>query len=333
VNTFFANLELLTGLCKPYELAKQMGIDLTNPDLERVPSFTLGVVDTSPLEMAEAYATFAARGEHCDARAVTSIEDAEGNLLKEYGSQCNQVMSNAVADTVNDILKGVLAPGGFGEAISMSQEDAGKTGTTQSARAVWFVGHTPNLATAAMVAGANSFGQPIGLEGLIVGGETIYSASGSGTAGPMWGEAMGIVEQYLEDAFFTPPDLSALGGATTTVPSTGGLSVESARRVLEDAGFNVLVGPPVNSEYPEGTVAYSDPGSGTGAPRGTAISIYPSTGFVPAPPPPPGGGGNGGGNGGGGGNDGGHSGGGGGNDGPGGGGDGGGRGGGGGDRD
>ncbi|HYH35033.1 MAG TPA: transglycosylase domain-containing protein, partial [Nocardioides sp.] len=74
VNTFFANLELLTGLCKPYELAKNMGIDLTKPTgdrfgngAERVPTFTLGVVDVSPLEMAEAYATLGARGEHCDA--------------------------------------------------------------------------------------------------------------------------------------------------------------------------------------------------------------------------------------------------------------------------
>ncbi len=78
VNTFFANLELLTGLCQPYELAKSMGIDLTNPDRERVPSFTLGVVNTSPLEMAEAYATFAAQGKHCASRAVTAIEDAAG---------------------------------------------------------------------------------------------------------------------------------------------------------------------------------------------------------------------------------------------------------------
>ena len=48
-----------------------------------MPSFTLGVADASPLEMAEAYATFAARGLHCDSRPVTSIEDADGNVLKD----------------------------------------------------------------------------------------------------------------------------------------------------------------------------------------------------------------------------------------------------------
>ncbi|WP_432476238.1 penicillin-binding protein [Nocardioides sp. GXQ0305] len=303
VNTFFANLEQLTGLCKPYELAKNMGVDLTDPDNERVPSFTLGVVDVSPLEMAEAYATFAARGQHCDSRPVTAIEDANGNLLKEYDSQCTQVLTTAVADTVNDILKGVLEPGGFGQNITITQQDAGKTGTTQSARAVWFNGYTPNLSTATMLAGANSLGQPIGLEGLTVGGRYISSASGSGLAGPIWGQVMGDVEQWLPDETFTAPDLSALGGAETTVPSVAGLPIPSARRVLEEAGFNVLVQPEAYSEYPEGTVAYSDPGSGAVAPAGTVVSLSPSTGYVPAPQPnKPGGGDNDGGGGGGGGN-------------------------------
>ncbi len=168
--------------------------------------------------MAEAYATFAARGEHCESRPVTAIEDLRGNLLKEYPERCQQVLSNPVADTVNDILKGVLEPGGFGQYITVDQEDAGKTGTTQDGKAVWFVGYTPNLATSAMIAGANSEGEPISLEGLTVGGDTIYSASGSGIAGPMWGQAMGVVQQWLDDALFTPPDLTALLGEAGVVP-------------------------------------------------------------------------------------------------------------------
>ena len=90
-----------------------MGIDLTNPTAtsrqrcRADPPFTLGVVDTSPLEMAEAYATFAARGQHCASRPVTAIEDSAGNLLKEYPAQCTQVLPTAAADAVNDILQGV----------------------------------------------------------------------------------------------------------------------------------------------------------------------------------------------------------------------------------
>ena len=300
VNTFYAALEQVTGLCAPYELAKSMGIVLTNPDKERVPSFTLGVSDVSPLEMAEAYATFAARGEHCDSRPVTAIEDLQGNTLKEYPQRCNQVMENAVADTVNDILAGVLAPGGFGAGITMAQPDAGKTGTTQDGKAVWFVGYTPNLATASMIAGANSEGEPIPLAGVSVGGDPLYDVSGSGTAGPMWGQAMGVVQQWLDDAAFTPPDTSALLDQGGQVPSVGGLSVQTASRILEDAGFTAVIGPEANSSYPEGTVAFTDPGTGEQYFDGAPVTLYVSNGYTPPPPSN-----NGGGNGGGGGNNGG----------------------------
>ena len=121
--------------------------------------------------MAEAYATFAARGEHCASRPVTAIEDSDGNLLKEYPAQLHPGDARPRSRTrVNDILKGVMEPGGFGQYITTAQQDAGKTGTTQDGKAVWFVGYTPNLATAAMIAGANQFGQPIPLGGQTVGG-------------------------------------------------------------------------------------------------------------------------------------------------------------------
>ena len=295
VNTFFANLELLTGLCQPYELAKNMGIDLTDPDRERVPSFTLGVVNTSPLEMAEAYATFAAQGKHCASRAVTAIEDSAGNLLKEYPSRCDQVMEANVANTVNDILKGVMAPGGFGSAISTVQPDAGKTGTTQDGKSVWFVGYTPNLATAAMIAGANREGQPIPLAGQTVGGSFIATASGSGIAGPMWGDAMSVIEQWLDDATFTPPSFEQLEGEPASVPDTYGMGIAAAQQQLENAGFVVLVaGDRVPSNYPAGSVAYTSPGADDVASKGEVVTIYPSLGYVPAPPPPPSGGGDGG---------------------------------------
>jgi membrane peptidoglycan carboxypeptidase len=312
VNTFFANLELLTGLCEPYELAKSMGIDLTDPERERVPSFTLGVVNTSPLEMAEAYATFAAQGKHCASRAVTAITDSRGHVLKEYPTRCTQVLEANVANTVNDILKGVMAPGGFGSAISTVQPDAGKTGTTQDGKSVWFVGYTPNLSAAAMIAGANQEGQPIPLGGQTVGGSFIESASGSGIAGPVWGDAMGVIEQWLEDATFVPPSFERLEGEPASVPDTYGMGVEAARQQLESAGFVVLVaGDQVPSNYPVGTVAYTSPGADDVASKGDVVTIYPSLGYVPAPPPPPpsddgdgdggGGGGDGGGDGGGGG--------------------------------
>jgi membrane peptidoglycan carboxypeptidase len=220
INTFFAQLEQRTGLCKPYELAKSMGVRLTNPTgpgAERVPTFTLGIPDTTPLEMAEAYATFAARGKHCDARPVTRLLDAAGNPIRKYPENCQQVMQESTADAVNDILKGVIAPGGFASAQALDQPAAGKTGTTQDGKAVWFIGHTPNMAAAAMIAGADEVGRPETLVGKTVGGAYISRASGSAFAAPIWGEAMKVVDDWLEYQDFVFPS-SLPGAGQTTVP-------------------------------------------------------------------------------------------------------------------
>ena len=309
VNTFFAKLEAQTGLCAPFRLARRIGLDLTNPEgdrygngAERVPSFTLGSPNVSPLEMAEAYATFAGRGLHCEARPVTVIEDANGDVLREYPARCAQVLRPEVADGVNYVLRGVQEPGGFGylRGITIPQVSAGKTGTTQEGKAVWFVGYTPNLAAASMIAGANYVGQPMGLDYQSVGGSVIYGASGSSVAGPMWSDAMDVVAQWLPDLDFVDPPVEIIRGVPTDVPDVAGMSVPQAVGTLRAAGFRVDVGPLVDSAYTEGTVAYSLPAAGARAGRGSIVIVYISDG-TPPPKPPRGGGGNGGRGGGGGG--------------------------------
>lgn len=312
VNTFYAQLERMTGLCEPYQLAQDMGITLNDPDTQRVPSFVLGVTNTNTLEMAEAYATFAAHGEHCASRPVTSIEDSDGKSVRKYDANCRRVMPESTADAVSDVLKGVMEPGGFGSGIAPAQPSAGKTGTIQDNKSVWFVGYTPNLATAAMLAGVNDQGHWISLNGQTVGGSYISSASGSGNAGPIWGEAMGKVQQWLPDTEFVKPSASDVSGVSAVVPSVGGLSVDAATAELEAAGFSVSVAGSDYSSYPTGTVAYTSPGSGSFAYSGDTISIYTSDGPAPVKPDKPdkpknhgggnGGGGNGGGGNGGGGN-------------------------------
>jgi len=207
VNTFYAQLEQRTGLCRPYELARAMGIPLTDPATQQVPSFTLGVVDVSPLDMAEAYATFPARGRHCAARPVTRILDAEGRLLQSYPTDCRRVLDPAVADVVNDVLRGVQQPGGFGygAGLALDQQSAAKTGTSDKSRSVWFIGYTPDLVAASMLAGADDRGRWMSLNGQVIGGQHVPVAYGSTHAGPIWGDALKAVEPWLPDTSFTPP--------------------------------------------------------------------------------------------------------------------------------
>ena len=284
VNTFFAQLEQRTGLCQPYRLAKSMGIQLSDPSTQMVPSFTLGVADVSPLEMAEAYSTFAARGLHCDAYPVTSIDDSDGETAKEYSPTCSQVMPSAVADTVNDILRGVQEGGGFGAGAGIAltdRDDAGKTGTTSESKAVWFNGYTPNLATAAVVAGADQFGNQIGLDGVTVGPSTVYSAAGSTTAGPIWGDAMKAATQYLDPESFTPPSGTDIAGLLVDVPDVSGMSLDEAISTVEGVGLQAQLGDYRNSELPQGTVIGSSPDGDGQLSSGDTVTLYQSNGTPP----------------------------------------------------
>ncbi|MGK2876633.1 MAG: transglycosylase domain-containing protein [Nocardioides sp.] len=290
VNTFFAQVEQFTGLCQPYDLARAMGANLTNPfglGAEIVPPYTLGIPSVSPLEMAEAYATFAARGLHCNSLPVTAIEDKNGNVLKDYEPICQQVMPVNTADTVNDVLRGVQEAGGFGynAGIALSVPSAGKTGTINDNKAVWFNGFTPNLATASMIAGANSDGSWITLNGQTVGGVAIYQAFGATNAGPMWGDAMQAIQTTLPGEDFVSPQPLA-SGSTTAVPDVSGQSIPAATSTLETYGFEVLVGatqtpltaPGIDNTVPGGSVAYSYPGAGNEVPGGTTVTLYISDG-------------------------------------------------------
>jgi membrane peptidoglycan carboxypeptidase len=236
---------------------------------------------------------------------VTSIEDSNGNVLKKYPEKCQQALPASTADAVNAVLRGVQEPGGFGYDLGgtgLSVPSAGKTGTTQDGKSVWFMGYTPQIATAAMIAGASKDGQrPIPLAGQTIHGSYIYSVSGSGFAGPMWAEAMHVVDDHLDNIDFTPPTSNAVHGEQVAVPSVSGMSMSQAMSTLKSAGFNPINGGSVNSTYSYGTVAYTSPSGGSYAGKGSVVTVYMSNGVAPAPPPPTHtGGGGGGGNGGGG---------------------------------
>jgi membrane peptidoglycan carboxypeptidase len=308
VNTFYAMLERVTGVCEPFRIAKKLGVELTDPKgdshgygAERVPTFTLGIPNASPMEMAEAYATFGARGLHCDSHPVTSIDDSQGTEIQSYPDKCTQALPQATADAVNDVLRGVQEPGGFGYDLGgtgLRVPSAGKTGTTQDGKSVWFVGYTPQVATAAMIAGASKDGQrPIPLAGQTIHGNYIYSGSvtGSGFAGPMWAQAMHIVDDHLDYEDFVQPSSAAVQGVPTTVPTTSGMTMSEALSTLKAAGFTPIDAGTAASGNPPGTVAYTSPAGGSSAPSGSVVTVYESTG-VP-PPPPPGSGGHGGGGG------------------------------------
>jgi membrane peptidoglycan carboxypeptidase len=171
------------------------------------------------------------------------------------------VMRTGTADAMNDILRGVLQPGGFGQRLALSVPSAGKTGTTNSNRAVWFNGYTPKLATASMIAGANYEGKWVSLNGQRLRGGYVASASGSTVAGPMWADAMRAIDGKLGSASFVRPGASVVNGKGVKIPKVEGLSVARATARLKAAGFKPVVGKRVKSRWKAGTVVGTVPGS------------------------------------------------------------------------
>ena len=143
VNTAYIQIEERTGYTEPARIARDMGI--TRFPLRAVPSFVLGSNEVSPLDMASAYATLAARGTYCRPIAITEVLDAAGKSLGTVSPSCRQALPQDVADTVTAVLRGVLDHG-TGKGARIGRPAAGKTGTTNGPTAAWFDGYTPDFA-------------------------------------------------------------------------------------------------------------------------------------------------------------------------------------------
>jgi membrane peptidoglycan carboxypeptidase len=148
VNTAYIQIEEKTGFTAPARIARDMGVKRL--PLRAVPSFVLGSNEVSPLDMATAYATLAARGMYCKPIAITQVLDAKGKVLGKVEPECRRALSEKTADVVTSVLRGVLTQG-TGKGARIGRPAAGKTGTTNGPTAAWFDGYTPDLAAAVWV--------------------------------------------------------------------------------------------------------------------------------------------------------------------------------------
>ena len=142
VNTVYAQLVLEVDPKDMRDIAEKAGV---KRELEPVPALVLGTEEVTPLELTEAYSTFATGGVHHDAHAVAEIR-RDGETIYRARRKGSQDLTERVALTVTDVLKGVVEQG-TGTAAQIGRPAAGKTGTTQSNGDAWFVGYTPQLTT------------------------------------------------------------------------------------------------------------------------------------------------------------------------------------------
>jgi penicillin-binding protein 1A len=218
VNCAYARLQEAIGGRSVVDVANRMGI---THHLTPVKSLTLGSEAVSPLEMVTAYATLAADGERHDPYFIQSIEDRNGKEVFSAKPKARRAVAAQNARVETSVLQQVVQRGTGVRAAVPGRQVAGKTGTAEDYHDAWFVGYTPQLATAVWMGSPTAEVPMRGVGGINVQG-------GSYPAG-IWGA-------YMKDALagqpavpFPPPDYSLIPGAqqigsppspTSSVPAT-----------------------------------------------------------------------------------------------------------------
>jgi membrane peptidoglycan carboxypeptidase len=202
VNTYFVHLEEQVGPAAVVAEAKKLGISFSAPnDAAQARdsagtwgSFTLGVIDVTPLELASAYATVAAEGTYCKPLPVQSIKDANGRAVP-VSTDCKQVLSPDVARAATDAARCPVGEqstygkcdGGTATQVAGimgGRPVAGKTGSTENNMTETFVGFTRTYAAAGIANDPVNPSDHVGssVEGLVVNAvaHTLNTAVGSG---------------------------------------------------------------------------------------------------------------------------------------------------------
>jgi len=147
VNTIAVHLIMNSGIEPTLNLATNMGI---TSDIPAVPSIALGTPNLSLLEMTGMYQTLANKGSHIPPSFISKITDQDGKVIVEM--EQDEPYEPALSDTLSQIMTEMMqavVDKGTGRRLAsqfgLSNDIAGKTGTTQSHADGWFIGYTPTL--------------------------------------------------------------------------------------------------------------------------------------------------------------------------------------------
>ncbi|MGA8995240.1 MAG: transglycosylase domain-containing protein, partial [Nocardioidaceae bacterium] len=156
VNTAYIDLtqSMREGPSKILDMAVAMGVPRTAPGLDPVAGISLGSVTVSPVDMASSYATIADGGRARPWFVVASVRGPQGEVRYSAPRQSSRALEKDLARDVSYALQQVVSTGTGRNALALGRPAAGKTGTATNAQgnvsSSWFVGYTPQLATAVM---------------------------------------------------------------------------------------------------------------------------------------------------------------------------------------
>ena len=205
INSAYVALEDQVGVKSVADAAVKAGIPADTPgmDLKNLNlTFVLGTASPSALDMAGAYATFAASGIKAKSHIIQTVKGANDGVLYQSEPKTEAMFPKPVADTVTYALSRVVTNGTGKAALALGRPAAGKTGTTDNNLSAWFVGFTPQLAAAVLMAKEDANGTPQSLSG--TGG--LKTVTGGSFPAAMWTAFMkGALSGQPKQNFPDPP--------------------------------------------------------------------------------------------------------------------------------
>ena len=267
-NKFYGPTPLRTGIEQSRNLmtvriAEEIGMQTVAGYAERFGVYdrmdaflanALGSQETTLFKMVAAYAMFANGGERVEPTLVDRVQDRNGKtvyrhdqrscddcrtasldpgLVPQIISNRERVMDAITAYQLTSMLEGVVQRG-TGQGINLPVPIAGKTGTTNDAKDVWFIGFSSNIVAGCYI----GYDQPRSL------GD---DASGGGFCGPVFQSFMETaIKKYGGTEFLVPPGgyfikIDRFTGARLPDDAAGENVVAEYFREGEDPMVGILV--------------------------------------------------------------------------------------------
>ena len=222
VNVVAVKVLIDVGFDPVVKMAKDMGIQ---SKLMPTYSLALGASEVNLLELTSAYGTLAAQGNAVPPHGITRILNRQGEVLYSADFKPKRVVDKGTASILTWMLESVVQSG-TGRPAQLGRPVAGKTGTSEEARDLWFIGYIPQVVTGVWLGNDNN--------------DPTWGSSG--TAAHTWREFMTKVVQGMPVQKF--PELPSFEGrkgsikakpvtpkrelSGSTAPETGSASSESS---------------------------------------------------------------------------------------------------------
>jgi penicillin-binding protein 1A len=196
--------------------ARELGI---TSELDPSLALALGASGVTPLELTNAYATFAAGGRWAPTRLISRIEGpGDSEIRLPEAEPPRDVMTPAEAYLITNMLTSVVQEGTARAAQALDRPAAGKTGTSNAARDAWFVGYTPSTVAGVWVGFDDN--RPLGRR-----------ESGGRAALPVWIDVIAARERGQPAVDFPMPS----GVVTARIdPASGLLAYEGLEGAVEE---------------------------------------------------------------------------------------------------